>query len=72
MKTYLHHREYDLNPLGINKIEEIITNKKAIYNLNADQRENKYDSSQNLIEADINEMPSYIVNNIEKYKDWIV
>ena len=47
-------------------------NKKAIYNLNADQRENKYDSSQNLIEADINEMPSYVVSNIEKYKDWIV
>ena len=72
MKTYLHHREYDLNPLGVNKIEQIIANKKAIYNLNADQRENKYDSSQNLIEADINEMPSYVVSNLEKYKDWIV
>jgi len=72
MKTYLHHREYELRPLGEKKIKNIIEERKAIYNLNADQRQNKFDLSQNLTIADINELPSYLVKNTARYKDWIV
>ena len=71
MKSYSHYREYDLNPLGVNKIKEIIAEKKAIYNLNVDQTQNKFDFSQELTISEINEMPSYVFKNIEKYKDWI-
>jgi beta-1,4-mannosyl-glycoprotein beta-1,4-N-acetylglucosaminyltransferase len=71
MKSYSHYREYDLNPLGVNKIKEIIAEKKAIYNLNVDQTQNKFDFSQELTISEIDEMPSYVFKNIEKYKDWI-
>jgi Glycosyltransferase family 17. len=69
MSTYLHHREYDLNPLGAKKINEIMKNKKAIYNLRADMKADKFDNTQDLVVAEVNELPAYIQNNLEKYKD---
>ena len=72
MKTYLHHREYELRPLGEERIKNIIEERKAIYNLNADKRKNKFDLSQKLTIADINELPSYLVRNTARYKDLIV
>lgn len=71
MKSYSHFREYDLNPLGVEKIKEIIKNKKAIYNLRVDKRSNKFDFSQQLIVSNIEELPSYVSGNIDKYKDWL-
>ena len=71
MKSYSHFREYDLNPIGAKKISEIIKNRKAIYNLNVDQKQNKFDFSQNLIVSNVDELPKYISENLEKYKDWI-
>jgi len=71
MQTYLHHREYDLNPIGEKRISEIIKEKKPIYNLKTDMKNNKFDLSEQLIVADIDELPYYIRNNINKYKDWL-
>ena len=72
MKSYAHFREFDLNPLSADEIRNIIKNKKAVYNLNVDKTENKFDLSQNLSVANIMELPNYIYKNKEKYKDWIV
>ena len=71
MKTYLHHREYDLNPIGEKKISEIIKEKKPIYNLKTDMRANKFDLSEKLVVSDISELPYYIQKNIDKYRDWL-
>ena len=62
LKSYLHHREYDLNPVGVKNIKEMIINKKTIYNLKADSKLNK---------ININLLPSYILENKNKLKDWI-
>jgi beta-1,4-mannosyl-glycoprotein beta-1,4-N-acetylglucosaminyltransferase len=71
MKTYLHHREYELNPIGEKRISEIIKEKKPIYNLKADMRSNKFDLSDQLIVADVDELPYYVQKNINKYKNWL-
>ena len=71
LSTYLHHREYDINPLGKEKIKEIIKNKKTIYNLKTDMRNNKFDGAQDLVVTGIEELPIYIQNNLDKYKDWL-
>jgi beta-1,4-mannosyl-glycoprotein beta-1,4-N-acetylglucosaminyltransferase len=71
MKTYLHHREYDLNPIGEKKISEIIKEKKTIYNLKNDMKLNKFDLTEKLVLADIEELPYYLQKNIKKYKDWL-
>ena len=71
MRTYLHHREYDINPLGKDKIEEIIKSKKSIYNLRADMKTDKFDGTQNLKPTDGSELPDFIKKNKKKYSNWI-
>ncbi len=71
MSTYLHHREYDLKPLGTEKINQIMKDRKAIYNLRADMKSDKFDNTQELVIAKISELPIYLQKNLEKYKDWI-
>ncbi len=71
MRTYLHHREYDVKPLGKKKIEEIIKSKKSIYNLRADMKTEKFDGTQSLKATDGSELPNFIKENKEKYRNWI-
>ena len=71
MRTYLHHREYDIKPLGTEKIKQIIKSKKSIYNLRADMKTEKIDGTQDLKQTDGNELPEFIKQNKEKYSNWI-
>ena len=71
MRTYLHHREYDIKPLGTEKIKEIIKSKKSIYNLRADMKTEKFDGTQNLKTTDGSELPDFIKENKDKYSNWI-
>jgi len=71
LKSYLHHIDYDINPLGIEKIEKIINEKKAIYDLKVDQKENKFKARNELIKIKKSELPSYIFDNLNKYSEWI-
>ena len=49
----------------------MINDKKTIYNIKADQKENKFDGVNKLNKIDINSLPSYILENRDKLKDWI-
>ena len=71
LKSYLHHAEYALNPLGVEKIKRLIKNKKTIYNLKVDSRTNKFDGKNDLKKINLNLLPKYILENKEKFKDWI-
>ena len=71
LKSYLHHREYDLNPVSIEKIKKMINEKKTIYNLKVDMRTNKFDGGNELKKIDLNLLPSYISKNKNKFSDWI-
>tara|TARA_B110001450_G_scaffold21131_1_gene19147 strand:+ start:163 stop:1035 length:873 start_codon:yes stop_codon:yes gene_type:complete len=71
LKSYLHHLEYELNPIGIKNIKEMIANKKTIYNLKVDSRINKFDGQNKLEKIDLNLLPRYILENKNKFKDWI-
>jgi len=71
LKSYLHHREYDLNPIGIDKIKKLVEEKRTIYNLKIDQRLNQFKSGNKLNKVDINLLPKYILENKDKLKKWI-
>ncbi len=71
LKSYLHHIDYDLNPVGEKGIQEMINNKRTIYNIKADQKENKFDGSNKLSKININLLPLYILENKDKLRDWI-
>ena len=71
LSSYLHHREFDLNPLSTSEIEELIKNKKAIYDLSADKRSQKFGNGIELENYNIKKLPIYIYKNLDKFKDWI-
>ena len=71
LKSYLHHIDYDQNPLGIEKIKNIVESNKAIYNLNIDQRKNKFNSNNELTKIDLKLFPDYISQNKDKFSKWI-
>ena len=72
LKSYLHHREYDLNPIGEKTIQDLINNKKAIYNLKLDMRSwNKIGTGGDLSVIELDELPEYISLNKNIFIDWI-
>ena len=71
LKSYLHHREFDVNPLNINQIDEIIKSKKAIYNLNVDKSVSKIGNGNELKKFDPSKLPNYIQKNKNQFKEWM-
>ena len=73
LKSYLHHRDYEVEELGEKKIDDLIKSNKTIYDMFGDKTSKKYgdDKRKNLEIFDINKLPLYIQNNIEKFKEWI-
>ena len=71
LKSYLHHREYDIEPIGVQKIKKMINEKRAVYNLKADMRSSKFSAGQSLAKIALHHLPNYIQNNINKYKEWL-
>ena len=71
LKSYLHHREFDEEPLSVIKIEEIIKNKQAIYDLKVDKTVNKIGVGSNLEKFELTKLPDYIQENIGNYKEWL-
>jgi len=71
LKSYLHHREYDLEPLGIKKIKNFVDNKSVIYDHRVDQTQYKFSGSQKLEKIGLDNLPSDVKNNINFYKEWL-
>ncbi len=71
LKSYLHHREFDLNPLTTEGIKKVMENKRAIYDLTLDKRQNKIGTGSKLIKFEFDDLPEYIKNNKENYKNWL-
>ena len=73
LKSIRHHIEYDLNPLGEDKIKDLIKNRKLIYNYKADQRSsNKFQNNETLNILETKRLPKFIQQNISNYSDWIL
>ena len=71
LESYLHHREFDEQPLTTTQIEEIIKNKKAIYDLKVDKTVNKVGNGSKLHKFEIEKLPQYIQENKNIYKEWL-
>ena len=70
-KSYLHHNEFDKGNLRVSDIKKLIDSKKSIYDLSLDKRLNKIGGGKDLIKVSYDGLPDYIINNFNKYKEWI-
>ena len=73
LKSYLHHRDYENEELGIDKIDEIIKKNETIYDMFGDKTSKKFgdDKRKKLEKYDLAKLPKYIIENNEKFKDWL-
>ena len=71
LRSYLHHREFDQKSLTVDEINSLVKKKQAIYDLRVDKTVNKVGNGLILTNFDLKKLPSYIKNNLEKYKDWL-
>ena len=71
LKSYLHHREFDVNPLSVNEIEKIIQDKQAIYDLTVDKTTNKIGNGNKLEKFELEKLPIHIQLNKDNYKEWM-
>ena len=71
MKNFLHHLEYEESGLGVEDVKKIISEKKVFYDHQADKREKKWDAKINLVKENSQNLPVYITENVNKFKDWL-
>jgi len=71
LRSYLHHREFDINPMSKSEINDIIKDKRAIYDLKVDKRVNKIGDGSKLEKYHLDKLPKFLKENIEKYKEWV-
>ena len=73
LKSYLHHRDYEVEELGTSKINEIMKNNETIYDMFGDKSSKKYgdDKRKKLEVYDFNELPDFIKKNKNNLKEWM-
>ena len=71
LRSYLHHAEFDEQPLTASQIDQIIKQKQAIYDLKVDKTVNKVGSGSKLEKYDFEKLPIYIKKNRKKFETWL-
>jgi len=71
LSNFMHHLEYEYSGLKLNDMEKMVREKKILYDHRAKQEEEKYTGSQSLKKINKTNLPTYISDNIDKYKEWL-
>ena len=71
LSNFLHHYEFEESGLKLHDIQEMMKNKKIIYDHSVDQRGYKWSGSKSLQKIDPSEMPDYLYENCNKYAKWL-
>jgi beta-1,4-mannosyl-glycoprotein beta-1,4-N-acetylglucosaminyltransferase len=72
LENYLHHVEYELNPLSLEDINNLIRKKKIIYDLNLDKTaSNKFETGGILKTVDLASLPAYFKDNKTRLSSWL-
>ena len=69
--NFAHHYEYEESGLKINDLKKLIAEKRVVYDHNVDQKSYKWSGKSILKKIKNDELPDYINNNLNKFKDWL-
>jgi len=70
-QNFLHHHEFILSGLNLKKIDDMVKNKKILYDLGMDKKDYKWEGTKTLNKVEISEMPEYLAKNYTKYANWL-
>ena len=68
---FAHHFEYEESGLNIEDLKKMINEKKVVYDHAVDQKGYKWSGNFQLKKIEKKLLPTYVISNIEKYKDWL-
>ena len=72
LKTSLHHYEYEQSNIGPTEINQMINQRKPVYELQKNSSEAKDRSHTSLKIIGLENLPSYIQENKKKFEQWII
>ena len=72
MRSFLHHLEYEESGFNIQKLKELVKNKKIMYDHNADKKNQaKWQNEKKLKRIGLEQLPEYIQSNFSNLSSWI-
>ena len=72
LKSYLHHRDFDVEKIDLKEISRLMKNNETIYDMFADKTEKKFSENKRKLGLyPKNKLPQYILNNENKFKEWL-
>ena len=71
LSNFMHHLEFEYSGLTEEDMEKMVLEKKILYDHSAKQEGDKYTGRQSLVKIDNSILPTYIKENLEKYKNWL-
>ena len=69
--NYAHHYEFQESGLKFEDIKKFISEKRVIYDYNADQKKYKWSGGSTLKKISHVNLPNYVSSNLDKYADWL-
>tara|TARA_B110000438_G_scaffold296556_1_gene341445 strand:- start:1718 stop:2596 length:879 start_codon:yes stop_codon:yes gene_type:complete len=69
--NFLHHQDFEYSGLKLSDIENMVENRKVIYDHGVDQKDFKWKGGTTLKKIPLSELPDFINRNKEKYSNWI-
>ena len=71
-KSYLHHRDFEVENIELKEITRLMKNNETIYDMFADKKEKKFsEKKKKLIIYPKANLPTYVIENEIKFKDWL-
>ena len=72
--NFLHHIDFEHSGLKANDLKKLIEEKRVMYNHKIDSKRDEHDKwgeGEKLQKIKFDQMPKYIIDNVEKYKYWL-
>ena len=70
--SFAHHQDYEDSKITLDQLKDKINKKKVLYDHRKDKsQENKWLSNESLKKVNLETLPTFIINNKSKYKQWL-
>ena len=72
LRSYLHHRDFEVENIDLKEISKSMKNNETIYDMFADKKQKKFSENKRKLSLyPKNKLPQYILDNENKFKDWL-
>ncbi len=70
--TFAHHQDYENSKISLTDLKKRIEEKRILYDHEKDKKnQNKWHTDKILKKINTNLLPDFVINNLDKYKNWI-